>query len=214
MMNNATIVARTDAMLIFFTGMRIGECVALKWTDVDFDRKLLHVQRIEEKVPDCDTDYTKLSHYHYEIYENEVKGGVEGFGPRDVILTDDAIYILRLLKEYYEDVRIHSEWMFVSERYGKMHERAVDMKIRKLCDDCGIVTKSTHKIRATYISLLAAENVSWARIAKQVGHKQVSTTMNYYFHDVRSDEENREIISNSLNFMEGRKGAQKNQQSA
>ena len=95
-----------------------------------------------------------------------------------------------------------------------MHERAVDMKIRKLCGDIGTVTKSTHKIRATYISLLASENVSWARIAKQVGHKQVSTTMNYYFHDVRSDEENREIISNSLNFMEGRKGAQKNQQSA
>ncbi len=173
----------TALMLIFLTGMRIGECVTLKWIDVDFEKKLLHIRRIEEKVPDCDKSYTSLSNYHYDIYEGKVKDGADGFGPRTIILTDNAIYILNLLKDYYKDVGIHSEWLFVSKRYGKMHERAVDMKIRKLCGDIGTVTKSTHKIRATYISLLASENVSWARIAKQVGHKQVTTTMNYYFHD-------------------------------
>jgi len=33
----------------FYTGMRTGEIVALKWEDVDFEAKTIYVRRTEEK---------------------------------------------------------------------------------------------------------------------------------------------------------------------
>lgn len=49
--------------------------------------------------------------------------------------------------------------------------------------------KSMHKIRCTYISMLRDAGMSFEKIAEEVGHQSVLTTMNNYSFDVNSDEE-------------------------
>ena len=42
--------------------------------------------------------------------------------------------------------------------------------------------------------------MSFEKIAEEVGHKQIQTTMNNYSFDVRDNEENRRILNSALKF--------------
>ena len=183
-------------ILDFLTGLRIGELVALKWEDIDWERKKLHVCRYEEDVVDINDDYKSFGHYHYVIYDNDTKGS---YGSREVFLTDDAISILELLKDYYKERNISTEWLFYSViENDKIHDRALDLRLEIYCKKIGIPRKSMHKIRATYVSLLRDAGLTFESIAEQVGHKSTITTAKNYSFDLRSEKENQRIMSLAL----------------
>lgn len=121
------------------------------------------------------------------------------FGELIVDLTDDALYILQLLKEYYESENIVSEWLFVNKS-GRIHNRAMDLWIRRYCRLAAINEKSLHKVRSTYISLLREAGVSFEKLAEEIGHKSVLTTMLNYSYDTLEDEENKQLINKGLNI--------------
>lgn len=52
----------------------------------------------------------------------------------------------------------------------------------------------------TYISILVANHVDFATIAKLAGHKQVSTTENFYSHVLKDAEENAANVISELIF--------------
>jgi len=164
-------------------------------------QKKLLVCRYEEDVVEFDDDFTGFGKYHYIVYDSDTKGS---FGSREVFLTEDAIYILDLLRSYYESNKIESEWLFYSKREkDKIHDRALDIRIEQYCKQIGIPKKSIHKIRATYVSLLRDAGLTFEAIATQVGHKSTRTTENNYSFDLKAEKENQDKItfdlSSSLN---------------
>ena len=76
-----------DAFLLQ-TGLRIGEMIGLKWSDIDFKRKVLHVRRTME--------------YRHSVGEWRVGEPKSQSGYRDVPLTKEAI---RILKDQKEKIR-------------------------------------------------------------------------------------------------------------
>ena len=194
--NNKPYCVPLAVMLIFQTGIRMGEAVALKWCDIDFEAKKLFVCRYEEAYQLPSDDFSTLNRCKYQIVEMRLKKRQE---PRYVDLTDDAIYVLQLLKDYYESINLKSEWLFFSKRENdKCHCRAIDLRIRKYCREAGLpYIKSTHKIRSTYISIMRDAGLSFAKIREEVGHKQLTTTINNYIADINTDEENMQIMNNS-----------------
>ena len=92
-----------------------------------------------------------------------------------------------------------SEWLFVNHD-GRIHNRAMDLRIRKYCNIIGIKEKSLHKIRSTYISMLRDAGMSFEKIREEVGHKSVLTTANHYFFDTQGDLENRRMLNQGLNI--------------
>lgn len=183
-------------LLTFQTGLRIGEIVALKWEDIDFESKTLRVCRFERVQQDFTDDFETLTNCEHVIVECNTKGD---FGERLVDLTDDAIYILNMLKDYYESEHLESEWLFVN-KHGRIHNRAMDLRIRKYCRLTGIKERSLHKVRSTYISMLRASGMSFEKIREEVGHKSVLTTANHYLYDTEEDVENRRILNKGLNI--------------
>ena len=183
-------------LLTFQTGLRISEIVALKKSDIDLDSKTLRVCRFERSQQNVSDDFQTLTNCEKVIIECDTKGE---YGERIVDLTDDAIYILELLYDYYESENLKSEWLFVNKR-GHIHNRAMDMRIKKYCRMIGIEEKSLHKVRSTYISMLRASGMSFEKIQELVGHKSVLTTIKHYLYDVEEDIENRRILNEGLNI--------------
>lgn len=183
-------------LLVFQTGLRLGEVVALKWCDVDFESKKLRVCRFERVQQNYTADYKQLTTCEHVIVECDTKGE---YGERFVDLTEDALYILHLLKDFYESENLVSEWLFVNKR-GRIHNRAMDLRIRKYCKLVGIKEKSLHKIRSTFISMLRACGMSFEKIREEVGHKSVLTTANHYLYDTQDDITNLEILNKGLNL--------------
>ena len=77
----------------------------------------------------------------------------------------------------------------------------MDLRIRRYCRLAGMdMEKSLHKVRSTYISMLRDAGMSFERIAEEVGHKSVLTTMQNYSYDTLDDLENRRILNSGLNI--------------
>ncbi len=186
-------------LLTFQTGMRVGEVVVLKWEDIDWELKTISVRRMENQYQENDINTRSTGKCRYEVIEGNTKGV---FGERTVDLTDDAIYILSLLKDYYKSIDLESEWLFVYQNGIRIHNRAMESHLKKYCREAGMPNfKSMHKIRSTYISMLRDAGMSFEKIAEEVGHQSVITTMNNYSFDVNSDEENRKILNKGLNML-------------
>ncbi len=93
-----------------------------------------------------------------------------------------------------------SDWLFVNKA-GRIHNRAMDLRIRRYCRLAGMdMEKSLHKIRSTYISMLRDAGMSFEKIAEEVGHKSVTTTMKHYSFDTLEDAENKRILNQGLNI--------------
>ena len=153
--------------------------------------------RFERVDRDYTDDFKTLAACRHTIVDCNTKGD---FGERIVDLTDDALYILKLLKEFYEAEGLTSEWLFVNKR-GRIHNRAMDLRIRRYCRLANMdKVKSTHKIRSTYVSMLRKAGMSFEKIAEEVGHKSVLTIIANYSYDTEEDETNIQILNTALNI--------------
>ena len=75
--------------LILQTGLHTGEKIGLRWSDVDFENKVLHVRRTME--------------YRHEFGEWRIGEPKTKSGVRDIPLTQEALRILKEQKTKLEE---------------------------------------------------------------------------------------------------------------
>jgi integrase len=172
--------------LNFNLGLRVGELVALRESDIDGD--IIRIRRGEVK------DYTrdengKIVRNGYKVANTKTKAG-----KRDLILTPDAKkYIKMALDENKANERSDEDYIFLSKSGERMHEYAVNNVLRR-CNgvrnekDRFIISgkpSGNHAIRKTCISELHDSQLLPDRmISDFAGHKDISTTQKYYIHSV------------------------------
>ena len=163
----------------FETGVRIGELVVLRYEDIEGD--FITVQRMYRR--DCKevVPYTKGT-----------------YGDRRVILTTEAKRIIELCRQYQASNGCDREGYIFStdgEPCGYTPTREL---YYKYCKKLGIVPKSSHKARKTYISSLLDGNVNVNSVREMAGHRDERTTLSNYYFDRSSDEEKKKMIEAAL----------------
>lgn len=182
-------------ILCFYTGCRVGELVALKWTDVK-DNKL-EIRRQEIRKSELDLKTKKMGKTHYVIVDH-----VKAYNNRDITLVDAAKDLIDLIKETnakngFKD----GDFLFVDEK-GRVHERAFDNRLRKYCRHLDIPERSMNKERKTFISTIANSPFTSVKDAqREAGHKYLSTTMDNYYKDTKHDEEKLQNIEKALSHL-------------
>lgn len=169
----------------FLVGLRVGELVALKWEDVNLNRRLLHVCREEI----CDR----------ETWKHVVTEHTKTYQDRFVPLVPAAIDYLNIMRDLSD-----SEYIF---SFGKerINARRIEHLLRHFSEVKGLPTKRSHKIRKTYGSNLSAGNVPIDEIRKLLGHNNLTTTMAYLFNPY-SDSKTYELVSSCLQPSSNEKG--------
>lgn len=165
--------------LDFYTGLRSGELVALKFSDVEND--MLHVQRQQIRETDEEgnvvykmVDYTKTEQ-----------------GDRYVYLNKEAVNIIRKIRLKNP----FSEYMFPDTK-----KHCFNNKLYRACKRCGIAPRSMHKIRKTYGTMLIDNGVDDSLVMSQMGHKDIQTTRSYYYYARKNNKHQREQIERALNY--------------
>lgn len=165
--------------LDFLTGMRSGELVALKYSDLQDDR--IHVQRQQIRYKDGEHSYK------YEIVDYTKTE----CGDRWVYITQDAINLIR---------RIHRQNPFCDYLFDGIKKSQFNKYLVKACKRCGVKYRSMHKIRKTYGTTLIDNGVEDSLIMAQMGHKDIKTTRDYYYFENKCNDHKREQIIRSVNF--------------
>ncbi len=95
---------------IVITGMRVGEVVRITWADIDFDERMLRLERHKTSGHTNRPRTIPLSSDAIEILRRQAEGNIEPFQPvfrgaKDQQLTVDALHCrLRRLRNRYDEL--------------------------------------------------------------------------------------------------------------
>lgn len=188
---NTGVVACLAIPFAFKTGLRLGEIVALKETDICGN--YIHIQRMEVRTIQqlSDGTWTKQA---YDIVDHAKSIA----GEREVYLSRKAREILkRIIEANKEHGYSDNGYLFLNEN-GRIHAKNVDYRIRKYCRHIGISEKAMHKIRKTYISTLIDGGLNINEVRKQAGHEDERTTYGNYCFNRLTDTQTENLLELAL----------------
>ena len=146
--------------MALYTGLRRGELCALTWKDIDFEQKIIKVNK---------------SIYWTDDHVPHVKSPKTASGEREVPLMDSLADLLLPLKKRPQD-RV----------FGDLKSYQVDKGIRKYMEETGLGV-TLHGLRHGFASILYKNNVDIKTAAYVLGHAQSSTTLEIYTHLMEQD---------------------------
>ncbi len=153
----------------FFTGMRTGEITALKWSDIDFNKKIISVKRSRNKGIET-TPKTKSSIRNVEIL--------------DVLLP----YL-----ENHLQFKTDSEYVFLARGNNPFNSSNKISTIywKKVLKELNIPYRNLYQMRHTFASLMIAsgEDILW--VANMLGHKNSNITLSTYAKYMKDDKKKR-----------------------
>lgn len=177
-------IRNSAILLMFITGTRIGEIVALKPEDINIEKNTIKIKRTE----------TRYKENNKTIYEVKLFPKTQS-GNREIVVPSSYQWLLRNLKAYSEN----KEWVFM-EKNKRLTTLLIRKRVYKMCKDTNIYKKSPHKIRATYDTILLDANLDKRFIKDQMGHSDITTSEKYYHRNRKSLEKKSEIINSISEF--------------
>ena len=143
------------------TGLRAGELLALKWTDVDITRGKM---RIHATI--INPQYTNRAEY-----QDSAKSKSSN---RVIPLTPKAITILKHLKDSRE-----TEWIFEQDGDRYTYQK-LTYQTKKLCREAGVKYHGEHVFRHTFATNCYYKGIDVKILSRLMGHSSVQVTYNTY----------------------------------
>lgn len=164
------------------SGLRRGELLGLRWSDVDFENETVTIVQTSSYVPGVG------------IYTDTPKNKTSA---RPLKLSRSAFFVLRQVQEWQEEQRAlcGDRWkdkdgrIFTNDEGAPIHPDALSSWFGDFTRWNGFTEIHVHSLRHSYASLLIAEGTPLVVVSRRLGHAQVSTTANIYAHVIASVDE-------------------------
>lgn len=146
-------------MTLFWTGMRLGELLALTPADIDFENKTISISK----------SYQRLDGKDVITLPKTPKS------KRTITVPD---FLLADLKDYMNSIYCleDTDRLFQVTKYFMEHEMQRGIK------NSGVKRIRIHDIRHSHCALLFEMGITPLEVADRLGHERAETTMNIYAH--------------------------------
>lgn len=167
--------------LLAFSGIRIGECLALTWHDLDYKNNTIAINKTLARTKNgikIQTPKTKSSN-------------------RVISLDTETIQILKswqleqrkqLLKLGINSMN-KQQLIFSNTKNKFIIIPTVRLAIKQIAKKAGIYPITTHGFRHTHATLLFASGMDIKQVQARLGHSNVQTTLNIYTHAIRDKQD-------------------------
>lgn len=177
-------IKNAGILLMFVTGVRIGELAALKHEDLNPETGSVKIRRTE-------TRYMENGSTVYDVKDYpKTQAGV-----REIVVPTKYQWLVRNL------YASSSEGDYIFKENDK---RLTTYHLRKreyyVCNQTGVYKKSPHKIRATYDSILLDANVDRRMVKDQMGHSEIKVSENNYHRNRKSFDRKQQILDSIPEF--------------
>lgn len=160
-------------ILLLYTGLRVGELLALKWDCVDFEKKTLTVKGNVKQIKNRDSN---IQGNYITIEQNTVK---TKSGMRVIPLSKSALEALN----YFRDINGNHVYIVSSSEDKPLSARNLDRTFRSILTNAGIENiYGVHSLRHTFASMLFRKGVDVKTVSELLGHADTGVTYNIYIH--------------------------------
>ena len=154
---------KDEYLLILETGLRIGEVMGLKWSDIDFKERKIYVRR-------------QMVYLHGKKTFEEHLPKSEA-GKRMIPMTNRAYQILKSRKV----TRI--DYVFFEPNRKRL---TMNICLTSICKAIGIDKVTVHGLRHTFATRCIEAGMKPKTLQKILGHGDITLTMNLYVHTTES----------------------------
>ena len=145
--------------MLFWTGVRIGELLALSVEDIDFEEKTLTISKSYQRIGKRDV-----------ITPPKTLKGNRVLSVPDFLLNDLKDYVDSMYKPEPKD------------RLFPVTKHFFENEMKRGCQLSGVKKIRLHDTRHSHCALLFEMNIPILEIAERLGHEKVDTTLNIYAH--------------------------------
>lgn len=168
--------------LISYTGLREGETIGLKWSDIDFENKKITISRTASKLEGGQALQTPKTNRSYRM----------------ISVDQNTLIILKSwkkeqMKSYFKQGK-HFEgsenFVFTNSKCEWVRISTFFQRFKRFIEKNNLKQISPHGLRHTHASLLFSAGVEPKNISDRLGHSTVQITLDLYTHlteDQRTD---------------------------
>jgi integrase len=180
------------AMIALFTGMRLGEVLALRWGRVDIEGKKLTVEEALEETSQG---------LRYKAPKSRA-------GRRTITLPEILVQVLREYRREQLEARLRlglgklpdDALLFSNLDGGPIRTTTASQRWARCAEGLGMPDVTFHALRHTHASQLIDAGVDIVTISKRLGHSKPDITLRVYSHLFRNDDSK---AAEAINAMSG-----------
>lgn len=175
-------------ILLIYTGMRIGECLGLKWNDIDFENNTICIDNTISVVTNRNENSNKKTMVT-DTFPKTKKS------IRKIPMSNKAKDALLHFQSLSESFITEQSYVVISKNGKPSNARNIRRTLDSILEGCGLKKKNInegyglHSLRHTFVSMLLNKGVDIKIISELVGHEKVSTTYNIYAHLIPEQKE-------------------------
>ena len=165
-LENHSSVTEVGLSLSMYMGLRIGEVCALQWKDIDFEKRILTVNRTIQRVQ-CKTGKRKTKLVITEPKSTSSK--------REIPIPD---CLLPLLRKFRKNGNIY----VVSEKTKPVEPRTMQYRFSKVLKNANLPSFHYHSLRHLFATRCIELGFDVKTLSEILGHSSVEITLNRYVH--------------------------------
>lgn len=150
---------------VMFTGLRIGELCALKWSDIDLENRTISVNKTVQRLPSNTNGKTEV----------KISTPKTSASARLIPIPD-------FLAERLEKHRQNDDCYILSSTQKLIEPRSFTYKFKRVLADAGVSSVKFHSLRHGFASNCIQNNFDIKTLSEILGHSSPSITLNIYLH--------------------------------
>lgn len=166
-------------LLTIYSGMRIGEVCALQWKDVDFEEKVVRVNKTIQRI------------YREEETTGKMKTELLISTPKTKSSQREIPIVPKLFKMMKDFSKIcRPDYFICSGTTTPLEPRTYRNYYLKKIEEVGLPHLKFHGLRHTFATQLIASKADVKTVSALLGHSDIATTLNTYVHPSKDDKRN------------------------
>lgn len=151
-----------------YTGLRIGELLALKWEDIDLKKKIIYVKKTVLKI--------KTEEGKWVSYIDSAK-------------TKSSIRVIPIAKNLYTLLLQHrkknfGKWLICDKNNQAVNNRTYQKLFQTVLIKLQMPLLSFHSLRHTFATRAIENGIDVKTVSELMGHQNTSITLNRYTHSL------------------------------
>lgn len=146
-------------IVLFYTGMRTGESLALQWSDLDFTAKKITLQRS----------------IRHGVIRDSTKTGTTSKIDMPLPVEEALLHLKKM--------NMNAKWVFphpTTHKHFYEPKPVIRQYFKPLLEKLGITYRTLYATRHSFASVMVETGVPLTYVQKQLTHKKLSTTMDFY----------------------------------